>query len=201
MEGSAGGTPDCSSVKPASLLWIIAFCFSLTIAAPAAADETRFHRGLKEIELAAGYGFKLDLRRLEGRTDTPFVSLSPRFGRFVNSRLEHLIELQLALFTRPEDEFLGSATYLLRQHLTNGGRLCPFVEVGAGVAGTTLRIPELGGSFQFVLQAGVGVRVAAGRRESLTAGIRFYHLSNAGLRSPNTSLNNGLITVGYSRLY
>jgi hypothetical protein len=52
-----------------------------------------------------------------------------------------------------------------------------------------------------VLQAGLGLRVRVGGRESLTLGLRLYHLSNGGLREPNTSLNNALVTVGYSVFY
>jgi lipid A 3-O-deacylase len=87
---------------------------------------------------------------------------------------------------------------LYRQHVARLGRLLPFFEVGAGVLWTELDVKELGGDFQFQLQGGGGLRYLTGATSSLDLSLRYYHLSNGGLRSPNTGLNGFHVLVGYS---
>jgi lipid A 3-O-deacylase PagL len=179
-----------------------------TGAPPDPGPETRtegnrvFYRGLRERDFSAGYGFKIKLDRFEGRTNVPFYTMMARFGRFQTARRELLLEIPFTVFQEPDETtFGGGANAILRQHLTSGGKVVPFAELGAGGFLTNLDVKEVGGVFQFSLQGGLGLRYALEKNRGIVLTARWYHLSNGGLRSPNTGFNNGQVTLGYSILY
>lgn len=55
-----------------------------------------------------------------------------------------------------------------------------FLEGGAGIIGTLDPFPAHGGSFNFTEHAGLGLLVPLYDNASLTTGVRYQHLSNAG---------------------
>jgi hypothetical protein len=172
-------------------------------AGPAAAEDGRFElrRGMREWGVSAGYGFKVPLGIYDDRTDNRFVTVIPSYGRFLTSRLELVFEAPVTVFTGPDTAFAFGPTAVLRQHFARGGKVIPFAEIGAGFVLTDIDVPELGGPFQFSLQAGAGLRVPIEEHSSLLFGARWFHLSNGGTREPNSSLNNILVTVGVTRTF
>ena len=176
---------------------------ALLMMGPAAAEDAEYtlRRGMKEWGLSSGYGFKVPLGIYDKRTNSRFVEVVPSYGRFQTSRRELLFELPVNIFVDPENAIAAGPTVLLRQHFARDGKVIPFAEVGAGFVLTDLDVPELGGAFQFSLQAGAGLRVPLRRDSSLIFGARWYHLSNAGLREPNSSLNNIQVTLGVTRSF
>lgn len=85
----------------------------------------------------------------------------------------------------------------LRYHFATGTRWVPFADIGAGATATGERAPDLGGAFEFNLQAGTGVQWFAWDNVALTVEARYLHVSSAGLYRPNLGLNTiaGLIGV------
>jgi hypothetical protein len=163
--------------------------------------EGAFHRGLKEWEFAAGHGFTLPFGVFEKRTDAPYGLFSARWGRFISSRSEVLLEVPLLYFYEPEDAVGGGASITFRHHLRRGGKVIPFVQISTGVLGTNLDIRELGGSLQFLSHGGVGVRVRTGSRTALLITAEWAHISNAGITRPNTGKDNGLVTIAVARSF
>ncbi len=180
------------------------------VAAPAAAEEVpgdggpevfELRRGMREWQGAIGYGWRAPLEHFDTRTDARFIQLVPGYGRFQTTRRELVFEAPETVFTSPDPAVAFGPTALLRQHFARRGRVIPYAELGAGFVLTSVDIRELGGPFQFVLQGGAGLRVPLRSDSSLLIGARWYHLSNAGYRSPNTGLNNLMVTVGYTRRF
>jgi hypothetical protein len=203
--------PRITVLSPALLLLLSATALpALTVkAADESADKAdatseessvRLHRGLRERGVSFGFGQKIPYNRFDVRTDTTMFQVIPSKGRFRNATQEILWEAPLVVFTKPHTDFLAGLNLMFRQHLTSNRNFAPYLELGAGVNLTDLDVREVGGRFQFSLQGGVGVRKAIGKDSDLTVGLRWYHLSNAGLDVPNTGLNNYLVTVGYSHL-
>jgi hypothetical protein len=190
-------------------------CCLLTGGAPAAAQETpppapspertagefELRRGLKEWGISGGYAFKVPLSVYERRTNARFATVIPSYGRFQTTRRELVFEAPLTIFTTPEPAVAFGPSAVMRQHFARRGPVIPFAEAGVGFVLTNVSIPELGGPFQFSLQAGAGLRVPLRADSSLIFGARWYHLSNAGYRSPNSSLNNIMITAGFVRSF
>ena len=161
----------------------------------------KFRKGLRERDFSIGFGSDITTKRFGKRTEVDMIQALPRWGRFRNATQEFLWEVPLTVFTKPGTSVAGGVNLMFRQHLLSNRRFSPFVEIGPGLTLTSLKTRELGGAFQFSAQGGAGIRAALSERSDMVVGARWYHLSNAGLRSPNTGLNNYLITVGYSRLY
>jgi opacity protein-like surface antigen len=137
------------------------------------------------------------------RTQSTLVQLLPRWGRFRDERQEFLWEVPVTVALRPGTAYAVGISLMYRYHFSPNRRFAPFAEIGSGVVVTNFndKIKELGGSFQFSPQAGLGVRTALSERSDLVLSARWFHLSNAGLRKPNAGLNDYLITAGYSRLF
>src|SRR5579871_578954 len=76
----------------------------------------------------------------------------------------------------PTHEWLVGLTPHLLYNFATGTRWIPFFDVGAGVTGTSIRKPDLGGPFQFNLQAGVGVRRFLTDTTALTFEASYLHM-------------------------
>ena len=77
----------------------------------------------------------------------------------------------------------------------------PFVDVGAGATLTEIREPDLGGAFQFNLQAVAGLDYWFRQSTSMGLELRFIHLSSAGIYSPNRGVNTAGLFVSVKSLF
>jgi len=68
----------------------------------------------------------------------------------------------------------------------------PFLSAGVGAAYTTIGFEEQGTHFDFILQAGFGLRY-----KNFFIEDTFRHYSNGGTASPNRSVHANIVTVGY----
>jgi hypothetical protein len=80
-----------------------------------------------------------------------------------------------------------------------GVPVVPFIEGGEGILYTSLSHLNLGGHFQFSSQIGGGIHIFFTREDALTIGGRYRHISNAGIRRPNSGLNTYFVTFAWSR--
>jgi Lipid A 3-O-deacylase (PagL) len=80
------------------------------------------------------------------------------------------------------------------------GRIQPFGEASGGIVYTNHPVPVRTTSFNFIDQAGFGLRFPAGSRGAWLAGYRFQHISNAGRVKPNPGVNFNFAYVGVSFL-
>ena len=83
---------------------------------------------------------------------------------------------------------------------TSFGPLQPYVEGGGGPLWTNFdgRIREQGSDFNFLVWGGAGARYELTAQWALNIGIRFSHISNSGLDTPNSGLNYLLPFAGVS---
>jgi hypothetical protein len=169
------------------------------------ADEVkpgRFRKALRERDFSVGFGKRFPLSRFKERTNVEIFQLLPRWGRFRNSHQEFLWEVPLTYASNPESAYAAGLTLMFRHHFSSNRSFAPFIEIGSGFVFTNFdKFPEVGGGFQFTPQAGFGFRKSISKSGDLVASARIFHMSNGGLRRPNTGLNNYLITLGYSKLF
>jgi lipid A 3-O-deacylase len=137
------------------------------------------------------------------------VFVLPRVGVVVTNPLgmnwwrgdfELIVEPVYARFTQPFAADLSGASLLAKYNFLSFGRWMPFWDIGAGMVWTNLapRIPEQSTQMEFLLQTGPGVQYFASETVTLTAGIRFSHISNANLGDRNTGINSVMPYVGLS---
>jgi hypothetical protein len=112
------------------------------------------------------------------------VLMEPFYGRFKN---------------RFSADTVG-ASLVMKYNFLSFGRWMPFWDVGVGLLWTDLapRIAEDSSQVNFVLQTGPGIQYFATRRMSLTFGVRYHHISNAGIGERNLGLDALLPYAGVS---
>jgi lipid A 3-O-deacylase len=80
-------------------------------------------------------------------------------------------------------------------------RWVPFIEGGGGVAITDIGEPDLSTTFQFNEQVGGGVRFGLNDALWLRLGVRLMHVSNGGIKEPNTGVTTGNLLLGVEWYY
>lgn len=102
-------------------------------------------------------------------------------------------ELRLELFGgsqfAPTSDWVVGVTPHLRYNFATGTRLVPFVDGGAGVTATSISAPDLSNTFEFNLQATLGVHWFIRDDLALTLEVRYLHFSCAGISDPNRGVN------------
>ena len=78
----------------------------------------------------------------------------------------------------------------------NGPRV--FAEASGGVLFTGAEVPPRTTRFNFIDQAGFGVRFPGGANRMWLAGYRFQHISNGGRVKPNPGVNFNFVYAGFS---
>jgi lipid A 3-O-deacylase len=94
--------------------------------------------------------------------------------------------------------YMAGVTPGLRYHFATGTRLVPFVQGGAGLSATGIRQTDLSTTFEFNLMTGAGANFFITDGTALSLEYRLFHLSNAGIKVPNTGLNTHLLLAGIS---
>lgn len=163
-----------------------------------------FRCGAQSFTLSAGASYGV---QAIGSVDSHDLALgSLRYGRMLDNTMgaghwyAGNFELQVQLFGgeqfSPSREWVVGLTPHLVYNFATGTRWVPFIDGGAGISGTSIRGPDLGGPFQFNLQAGVGVQRFLTDRMAVTLEASYLHLSSAGIYEPNNGVNTILGMVG-----
>jgi len=87
----------------------------------------------------------------------------------------------------------------LQLDFANGSKVHPFAHVNGGFLYFNKSMPiEDSGQFQFVGEAGGGVRIFTSDKRAVSIGVRFHHVSNGDRSGSNRGLNNFVIYAGFS---
>jgi lipid A 3-O-deacylase len=89
----------------------------------------------------------------------------------------------------------------LRYNFATGTRWVPFADLGAGVTATSEHAPDLGGAFEFNLQAATGVHWFVRDNRAVTLEARYLRVSSTGLYTPNLGLNTVAGLVGLTWVF
>lgn len=168
-----------------------------------------FRKGVSEAGCALGIGWGLSAFGSSETHDLALVKL--HFGRVfseVKARdkwyagsWEWLGEAFAGAQYNFQPAYVVGLTPVLRYDFATGTRWVPFFDAGAGVTLTDIGRPDLGGVFQFNLQAGPGVRWFFRKDTALTLQYRFLHISNASIQDPDHGVNTSVFYVGVSRFF
>jgi len=93
------------------------------------------------------------------------------------------------------------ATLQLRWHFLDKQTWSMFIEGGAGLLRTDVKVPITGSRFNFTPQAGIGLSFDIGNRNRWLIGLRWHHISNANLYSTNPGRDSLMIWTGISFPY
>jgi hypothetical protein len=87
----------------------------------------------------------------------------------------------------------------LQLDFANGSKVHPFAHVNGGFLYFNKSMPiEDSGQFQFVGEAGGGIRIFTSERRAVNIGVKFHHISNGDRSGSNRGLNHFVIYAGFS---
>jgi Lipid A 3-O-deacylase (PagL) len=148
-----------------------------------------------EWSLAEGVGFTLHVNR--GQSHEVALFAHPGVSFRLGPRFEWLVEGHVAHYVSPGGFLAGAMPIGARLYIGNG-RVLPYASFGLGVGWTNLqRLDEIDQRFNFLLQTGAGVRSPISDTQAWTAEVRWAHVSNAGMSSPNLGLNMLVFLGGF----
>jgi len=140
-----------------------------------------------EWSVAEGVGFTVNVNRGRSHEDALFVHPGVSFR--LSSRFEYLAEAHVEHFVSPGGYMLGALPIGGRIYIGHG-RMLPYATFGLGAGWTNLvKLDEIDQRFNFLLQTGVGVRTPISDKQAWTLEVRWSHISNAGMSTPNLGLN------------
>ena len=182
----------------------------LSLAAPAFAfdPEQTFKKGGFVLSLDGGGGTQNNLERHQRQTDIDLwwiqgrASLLP-FGTtgkdsFLYGAFEVGLEPIYQRYTGPVDAYFAGLGVAARYHFLSLGVFAPYVELGAAVGGTTLRVIEIDSSFAFRLYGGIGASLFVSDNLAIYGGYRMVHLSNGNTSRPNRGFEADTGVLGVS---
>jgi hypothetical protein len=165
-----------------------------------------FERGTIEISVVGGVSLPISLFR--AKSDHQLAMASLAIGRVMaggpgKGSLELLVDVTPFFHVRQPDRVRGwsVAPLFVRWNfpaIGDGARL--FGEVSGSLLFTTAPVPVRTTTFNFMDQAGFGVRFEESRGRAWLVGYRFQHISNAGRVKPNPGANFNLVYLGLSFL-
>lgn len=151
-------------------------------------------------------GFASGIAILGSRQSHDFALLSLAYGHMLGGvkgeghwyrgNFEGRLELFGGGQYSPDADWVIGLTPHLRYNFATGTRWIPFLDGGAGVTATGIGRPDLSGTFEFNLQAAVGVRWFLREDLALTGEARFIHMSCGGIHSPNLGANDVGLMLG-----
>ena len=177
--------------------------------ASAGRDDPRmpFEKGTVEISVLGGATIPTSLFR--SNADHQLAMASFVIGRVMagsrgKGSLELLIDVTPFFQVRQPELVRGvsAAPLFIRWNfpaMANGG-VRVFGEVSGSVLFTTAPVPVRTTTFNFMDQAGFGIRFEESRRRAWLVGYRFQHISNAGRVKPNPGANFNFLYLGLSFL-
>jgi len=114
--------------------------------------------------------------------------------------LEYVLEVVPALVVRQSTTVFGGGfnPLLLQYNFTVSRRIVPFIQAGAGTLLTDRTVPASSSQFNFTPQGGFGVYLFRRPSSAFSVGVRYHHISNAGIRRRNPGLNSMYFYSGYS---
>lgn len=174
------------------------------------ADQLRKGR----VEASGIAGTSLPLTLFRARRNRHITMGAVQVGRVMTNqrgagRLAGSFELLLevtpwTLFIQPEHAFGVTASPLhMRWNflpLKSRPRLRAFAEASGGILLTTRTVPVRTTRFNFIDQAGFGLRLERTPRSAWLLGYRFQHISSGGRVKPNPGANANFIYAGISFL-
>ena len=178
--------------------------------APAGAFDPAqtFRKGAFVLSLDGGAGIQnnledkrvqtgVDLWYLQGRASILPLGTSGKDGFFYGA-LEAGLEPIFQKYTGPVNAYFAGLGLAARYHFLSLGGFVPYLELGAAVGGTDLRVIEIDSSFAFRLYGGLGASFFVTDSAALYAGYRMVHISNGNTSRPNRGFEADTGVAGLS---
>ena len=185
-------------------LWVVGFLF---VALSFVAAQDRPEEGGHELEVWTGGGHSVP----GGTKDTSVWNAGVRYGwiltaphgpGFLSGRFEYAVDAVPAfvVFQRANTAYgAGLNPFALKWIFATHGGPEPYLELGGGTLFTNHEVPSGTIGVNFTSSAALGVHFLG--HLAWTAEVRYMHISNAGLTTPNPGINTVQVRVGIGKFF
>jgi len=185
------------------VLAVLILLSSRFLAAQAAPEK-----GGQEVQIWAGGGHSVS----GGRGNTGVFNAGLRYGwivtdlhlpGFLRGRFEYAVDaVPVFLAFQPTNTAYGVGfdPLGLKWNFQRHGRISPYLELTGGVLFTSHDVPTGTNTVNFMDQAALGVHIL-GAKHNVSLELRYMHISNAGLATPNPGINTVQVRLGVGRFF
>jgi len=165
-------------------------------------------KGGREVQIWAGGGHSVS----GGRGHTGVFNAGLRYGwiltdphlpGFLRGRFEYAVDaIPVFLAFQPANTAYGVGfdPLGLKWNFQRHGRVSPYLELTGGVLFTNHDLPTGTNTVNFMDNAALGMHLL-GPKHNLSLELRYMHISNAGLATPNPGINTVQVRVGIGRFF
>lgn len=187
-----------------SLAALLLFALAPMLCLAQSAPEEGGH----EVQIWAGGGHSVS----GGRGDTSALNAGLRYGwvitgphlpGFLRGRFEYAVDaVPLFLVFQPANTTygLGFDPLGLKWNFERHGRISPYLELCGGTLFTNHDVPTGTNTVNFTDQAAIGMHIL-GATHNVSLEVRYMHISNAGLATPNPGVNTVQVRLGIGRFF
>ena len=170
--------------------------------------QNRPEDGGREIQVWTGGGPSVP----GGTSDTSVWNVGVRYGwiltrphgpGFLKGRFEYAVDLVpvFTVFQRYNTAYGAGFNPLgLKWDFAARGRIEPYLELGGGTLFTNHQVPIGTSAVNFTPSAALGMHVLDDKY-AFSVELRYLHISNAGLSSPNPGVNTVEVRVGWGKFF
>lgn len=129
------------------------------------------------------------------------ILTAPHGPAFLRGRLEYAVEAVplFVVFQKTNTAYgAGVNPFAFKWALDTHGSVVPYFEIGGGTLFTNTKVPEGTSRVNFTTTGAVGLHFLRSKY-NLSTEIRFMHISNAGLATPNPGINTVQLRIGFGR--
>ncbi len=164
----------------------------LMLATPATRAQAGPENGGHELQVWTGGGHGLN----GSTSDTGVWNLGVRYGWV----LTDVDVVPVFLLTQQNGTAygIGLDPVALKWNFASRRRMTPYLELGGGLLFSNTQVPPGTSRVNFTPQGAVGVHFPRSKY-NWSAEIRFMHISNAGLATPNPGINTIQVRIGFGR--
>jgi lipid A 3-O-deacylase len=168
--------------------------------------QTRPEDGGREFQVWTGGGYSVP----GGTSDTGVWNVGVRYGwiltrphgpGFLNGRFEYVLDAVpvFMVFQRYHTAYGGGFSPLgLKWDFAARGRIEPYLELNGGTLFTNHQVPTGTSAVNFTDAAALGMHIL-GDKHAFSVEVRYMHISNAGLSSPNPGINTVQVRLGIGK--
>lgn len=164
--------------------------------------------GGHEVQIWAGGGHSV----AGGRGNTGAFNAGLRYGwvltglhlpSFLRGRFEYAVDaVPVFLVFQPANTAygLGFDPLGLKWNFQRHGRISPYLELTGGTLFTNHSVPTGTNTVNFTDQAALGMHIL-GAHKNVSIELRYMHISNAGLATPNPGINTVQVRLGIGKFF
>jgi hypothetical protein len=121
----------------------------------------------------------------------------------LRGRFEYAVDVAPAfVLTQPTGTAygIGLNPVALKWNFASARRVTPYFEIDGGLLFTNTEVPPGTSRVNFTPSGALGLHFPHGKY-NWSAEVRFAHISNAGLATPNPGINTIQVRIGFGRFY